>query len=231
MNVEDIAVCVSIPQAAKVLNVTDKTVRNYIDRGLLSAEKWNGSWRIQKEDLIEIYYKKYGKKMVLSAGGNETHFVRIPIGEYDGLQRRAGRLEAGRQQVEELKAELELAQRKVIELESSSASGWTEARTHREEREVLEKKLDGWRQRERESDARLLSCTEKLDGIREGRRECLDEIERLKEENGGLKKRLGAQGKGRKRRREKASPPRRRRERNRLKRVLRAFFSSNSEGD
>lgn len=222
MNVEDIAVCVSIPQAAKVLKVTEKTVRNYIDRGLLGAEKWNGSWRIQKENLLEIYCKKYG-----NPGGSEGQFVRIPLQEYDRMQRRAGRLEAGEGRVEALKAELEVCRRKVIELESSSASGWTEVRTLREEREALEKRLEKSERQEREASVRLLSCAERLEETREARADCLEEIKRLTEEAGELKRRLEAGAKKRTRREENANPPGRRRGANRLKRLLQALFSPN----
>lgn len=227
MNVEDMAVCVSIPQAAKVLKVTDKTVRNYIDRGLLSAEKWNGSWRIQKENLLEIYYKKYGNLEDFSAGRSEAQFVRVPLPEYDRMQRRAGKLEAGERQVEALKAELEVCRKKVNELESSSASGWTEVRTLREERRALETKLERSERQERDTSVRLLSYTEEMEEMREARAECLEEIKRLTEEAGELKKRLEAKEKRRKRRKEMAGAPRRRREPNRLRRLVQAIFSPN----
>ena len=31
-----------ILEAAKILKVTDKTIRNYINRGFFNPEKWNG---------------------------------------------------------------------------------------------------------------------------------------------------------------------------------------------
>ena len=227
MNVKDIAVCVSIPQAAKMLKVTEKTVRNYIDRRLLGAEKWNGSWRIQRGDLIEIYYKKYGIILEQPDDREEGRFVRIPLGEYDRLQRQAGRLEVAEGQVEALRADSELLKSKVTELESSSASGWTEVRTLREERKALETKLERSERQERETSVQLLSCKERLEETREARGECLEEIERLKRETAELEERLEARKKRRRRRKEMVGAPRRRREPNRLRRLLQAIFSPN----
>ena len=52
----------NIQQAATCLNVKDKTIKNYMDKGLLKAEKWNRSWRIHYKNILEIHYKEYGKK-------------------------------------------------------------------------------------------------------------------------------------------------------------------------
>ena len=95
----------NIPQAAKVLKLTDKTIRNYIDRGFLTAEKWNGSWRIEKRTLMKSYWKKYGNTMESST--LERNYVQVPLGEYDWLQRQSGQLEASERFVEGLKADLE----------------------------------------------------------------------------------------------------------------------------
>ena len=67
----------NIPQAAKVLKVTDKTIRNYIDRRFLRAEKWNGSWRIEKGTLLKLYWKKYGNTMELSSF--ERNYVQVAL--------------------------------------------------------------------------------------------------------------------------------------------------------
>ena len=48
-----------ISEAAEILKVTDKTIRNYINKGFLKPEKWNGSWRISHTEISEIFWKKF----------------------------------------------------------------------------------------------------------------------------------------------------------------------------
>ncbi len=181
----------NIPQAAKVLKVTDKTIRNYIDRGFLRAEKWNGSWRIEKGTLLELYWKKYGNTMESSS--LERNYVQVPLGEYDWLQRQSGQLEASERLVEGLKADLERSLSKVTELEASSASGWTEARTQREEKGVLEKELKTVRRRERQVSLKLLASSDKLVTIRAAEQEARNEIKELEDENREMKRRIETQ--------------------------------------
>ena len=181
----------NIPQAAKVLKVTDKTIRNYIDRGFLRAEKWNGSWRIEKRTLLKIYWKKYGNTMESSS--LERNHVQVPLGEYDWLQRQSGQLEASERLVEELKANLERSLCKAAELEASSASGWTEARTQREEKGFLEKELKTVRRRERQVSLKLLASSDKLKAIRAAEQKARNEIKELEDDNREMKRRIEIQ--------------------------------------
>ena len=52
-----------ILEAAKILQVTDKTIRNYINRGFLKPDKWNGSWRISYTEISGLFWKKFGKRL------------------------------------------------------------------------------------------------------------------------------------------------------------------------
>jgi hypothetical protein len=129
----------NIPQAARSLKVTTKTIRNYIDRELLPAEKWNGAWRIREHDVMEMYYKKYGTIMEPS-GPEETRTegeMRVPMEEWEELQRRLGGLEAAERLIENQRAEIRRAGDRIAQLEASSASAWTESRNLRQQVDVL----------------------------------------------------------------------------------------------
>ena len=153
----------TIPQAAKYLKVTEKTIRNYIDRALLGAEKWNGQWRIPESAIIEIYEKKFGKKRSFKFPEVDD-FMRISQGEYAEQQKKLGQLEVDEGLIVELKGEIKALHERLIQLEASAASGWTEARNAKEDlkiaRESLEKAVNqthqaqeeiGWLRRELES--------------------------------------------------------------------------------
>lgn len=57
----------NIQQEATWLNVADKTIKNYIDKGHLKAEKWIGSWRIHYKNILEIHYKENEKNETISS--------------------------------------------------------------------------------------------------------------------------------------------------------------------
>lgn len=133
----------TIDQAANLLKVSTKTVRNYIERGYLNARKWNGAWRIPKEDLLEIYRKKYGK--ILEPERFEElqsqSLVQLQRDDYDGLQRRVGKLDAVERALAERTAELRALTERQTQLEASSASGWTEARKYKDDVHGLRENL------------------------------------------------------------------------------------------
>ncbi len=133
----------TIDQAANLLKVTTKTVRNYIERDYLNARKWNGAWRIPKEDLLEIYRKKYGKKMEPERleGLQSQSLVQLQRDDYDLLQRRVGKLDAIERALAERTAELRALSERRTELEASSASGWTEARRYKDDVQGLRENL------------------------------------------------------------------------------------------
>lgn len=133
----------TIDQAANLLKVTTKTVRNYIERDYLNARKWNGAWRIPKEDLLEIYRKKYGKKVEPERleGLQSQSLVQLQRDDYDLLQRRVGKLDAIERALAETTAELRALSERRTELEASSASGWTEARRYKDDIQGLRESL------------------------------------------------------------------------------------------
>lgn len=133
----------TIDQAANLLKVTTKTVRNYIERDYLNARKWNGAWRIPKEDLLEIYRKKYGKKVESERleGLQSQSLVQLQRDDYDLLQRRVGKLDAVERALAERTAELRALSERRTELEASSASGWTEARRYKDDIQGLRESL------------------------------------------------------------------------------------------
>ena len=133
----------TIDQAANLLKVTTKTVRNYIERDYLNARKWNGAWRIPKEDLLEIYRKKYGKKVEPERleGLQSQSLVQLQRDDYDRLQRRVGKLDAVERALAERTAELRALSERQNQLEASSASGWTEARKYKDDIHGLRESL------------------------------------------------------------------------------------------
>ncbi|MCE2437810.1 MAG: helix-turn-helix domain-containing protein [Candidatus Latescibacteria bacterium] len=133
----------SIEQAAILLRVTTKTVRNYIDREYLKARKWNGAWRIPKGNILEIYRKKYGKTLEperLEGLRNES-LVQLDRDDYDLLQRRVGKLDAVERTLAERTAEVKAMNERQAQLEASSASGWTEARKYKDDVEDMRESL------------------------------------------------------------------------------------------
>jgi excisionase family DNA binding protein len=45
---------------AKMFDVTQYTVREWIDSGVLPARKVQGRWRIQHKDVVELANKEHG---------------------------------------------------------------------------------------------------------------------------------------------------------------------------
>ena len=133
----------TIEQAAILLKVTPKTVRNYIEREYLKAGKWNGAWRIPKGNILEVYRKKYGKTLEperLEGRWNES-LVQIDRDDYDRLQQRVGKLEAIERALAERTAEIRALNERQAQLEASSASGWTEARKFKDDVEAMRESL------------------------------------------------------------------------------------------
>ena len=146
----------SISQSAAALQVSDKTIRNYIDRGIVRAEKWNGSWKISHGNLSALFRKKYGKPMDMVSGdvprptapGQET--IQIARIEYNQLLRRAGRADAAEELAAELRNDIRAQADRIAQLEASSASGWTEARRHKQDIDGLALEMVERKEREEE---------------------------------------------------------------------------------
>ena len=158
----------SIAQAAGVLQVTQKTIRNYIEKGFLNPVKWNGMWQIPKRELREIVEKKNVniKHSILDFQNDE---IGVNKDEYSEQMISLGKLQAFETLIADYKSELTKANERIVQLESSGAAGWTEARTAKalcetlqsearqsvEDKLALEKEL-AWIRREKDRFGALL---------------------------------------------------------------------------
>ena len=143
-----------IPEAAKILKVTDKTIRNYINKGFLNPEKWNGSWRISKEEVEELFKKKFGKKMMenqIDISHNSDQIL-VEKSEFEAQQQQLGKLAVIETVERELRAEIRNISERNAQLEASSASGWTEARALKEELEKTREELNMAEEREKKAE-------------------------------------------------------------------------------
>ena len=174
-----------ISEAAKILKVTDKTIRNYINRGFLKPEKWNGTWRISREEIEELFRKKYGKKMSekqIDMSYNPDQII-VEKSEFEAQQQQLGKLAAIEIVERELRAEIRSLNERNAQLEASSASGWTEARALKEELEKTREELNMAKEREKqvEQDANWLRKLQKEAEISTQR--SAETILKLREEN------------------------------------------------
>ena len=174
-----------ILEAAKILKVTDKTIRNYIKRGFLKPEKWNGTWRISREEIEELFRKKNGKKM------RENHIdvsynpdqILVEKSEFETQQQKLGKLAMIEIAERELRTEIRNLNERNAQLEASSASGWTEARAMKEELERTREELHETKKRENQAqeDANWLRKQQKEAEI--SAQKSSETIQKLREEN------------------------------------------------
>ena len=174
-----------ITEAAKILKVTDKTIRNYINKGFLNPEKWNGSWRISRKEIEELFRKKHGKKMSekqIDISHNPDQIL-VEKSEFEVQQQQLGKLAAIEIVERELRAEIRNLNERNAQLEASSASGWTEARALKEELEKTREELNMAKEREKqvEQDANWLRRQQKEAEISAQR--TAETIQKLREEN------------------------------------------------
>ena len=174
-----------IIEAAKILKVTDKTIRNYINRGFLKPEKWNGTWRISRDEIEELFRKKFGKKMMenqIDMSYNPDQIL-VEKSEFEAQQQQLGKLAAIETVERELRAEIRNINERNAQLEASSASGWTEARALKEELEKTREELNMAEEREKkaEQDANWLRRQQKELEITA--QKSAETIQKLREEN------------------------------------------------
>ena len=174
-----------ITDAAKILKVTDKTIRNYINRGFLKPEKWNGTWRISRDEIEELFRKKFGKKMMknpIDMSHNPDQII-VEKSEFEAQQQQLGKLAAIETVERELRAEIRNINERNAQLEASSASGWTEARALKEELEKTREELNMAEEREKkaEQDANWLRRQQKEVEITA--QKSAQTIQKLREEN------------------------------------------------
>lgn len=174
-----------IIEAAKILKVTDKTIRNYINRGFLKPEKWNGTWRISRDEIEELFRKKFGKKMMENQIDMSHNLDQILVekSEFEAQQQQLGKLAAIETVERELRAEIRNINERNAQLEASSASGWTEARALKEELEKTREELNMAEERGKkaEQDANWLRRQQKEVEITA--QKSAETIQKLREEN------------------------------------------------
>ena len=197
----------SILEAAKILQVTDKTIRNYINKGFFKPEKWNGTWRISREEIEELFRKKFGKQMEenpIDVSRDSEKFTSttapdqllVAKSEFETQQQKLGKLAVIETVERELRAEIRSLNERNTQLEVSAASGWTEARALKEELEKTREELHKSKEREKqvEQDANWLRRQLKDAEITTQRR--AETIQKLREENQRLSEALYQQALG-----------------------------------
>ncbi|MBT3604392.1 MAG: helix-turn-helix domain-containing protein [Candidatus Latescibacteria bacterium] len=138
---------VSISEAARMLEVTDKTIRNYIKRGFFVPKKWNGMWQISKKEVREIYRKKTG--LHLEGATGVVSSIGVSKDEYSEQMIGLGKVQAYEVHLKDQKDEIEKLNTRIVQLEASSASGWTEARSGQLQIQGLVDEVTNLRDKER----------------------------------------------------------------------------------
>ncbi len=174
-----------ISEAAKILKVTDKTIRNYINKGFFKPEKWNGTWRISRKEIEELFRKKFGKNL------GENHIdvsynpdqILVEKSEFEVQQQKLGKLAMIEIAERELRTEIRNLNERNAQLEASSASGWTEARALKEELERTREELHETKKRENQAqeDANWLRRQQKEVEI--SAQKSAKTIQKMREEN------------------------------------------------
>ncbi len=174
-----------IPEAAKILKVTDKTIRNYINRGFLKPEKWNGTWRISRDEIEELFRKKFGKKMMenhIEMSYNPDQIL-VEKSEFEAQQQKLGKLAAIEIAEKELRAEIRSVNERNAQLEASSASGWTEARALKEELKKAREELNIAKEREKQAEEDANWLRRQQEEQQESTQRSAETILKLREEN------------------------------------------------
>lgn len=105
----------TVEQVAKTLNVSTKSIRNYIKKGLLSAELNDGKLYISLESIRNFPSKKLGK---VEAEKDSISKVTIELSYLEGLLTRNAQLEVQAQALLEHKAGMESLTQQVADLEA-----------------------------------------------------------------------------------------------------------------
>lgn len=105
----------TVEQAAKTLNVSTKSIRNYIKKGLLSATLNDGKLYISLESIRNFPSKKLGK---VETEKDTISKVTIELSYLEGLLTRNAQLEVQAQALLEHKAGMESLTQQVADLEA-----------------------------------------------------------------------------------------------------------------
>lgn len=175
----------SILEAAKILQVTDKTIRNYINRDFVKAEMWNGTWRIPHEDISELFRKKFGKSLdrISAETRREPSRILVEKSEFENQQQKVGKLAVIETREKELRAEIRNLNERNAQLEASSASGWTEARACQAELEKTREELHRARENEKRAQQDANWLRRERDETQMTAQRRAETIKRLREEN------------------------------------------------
>ena len=174
-----------IHEAAKILKVTDKTIRNYINRGFLKPEKWNGSWRISRNEIEELFRKKFGKNIKenqIEISYNPDQIL-VEKAEFEAQQQQLGKLAVIETVERDLRAEIRSLNEKNAQLEASSASGWTEARALKEELEKTREELNMAKEREKQVEQDANWLRRQQEEVEITAQKSAETIHKLREEN------------------------------------------------
>lgn len=100
----------TIQEASKFLGVTTKTIYNYIKKGILKGNKWNGVWLIEKEIIIELKDKLNRTSEVSSQRSkldeqNREGYFWVEKTHYEEMVRMAGQLQAAERLLTEYRSE------------------------------------------------------------------------------------------------------------------------------
>lgn len=112
----------TIVQASKFLNVSTKTIHNYIKKGILRANKWNGMWFVEYGSIIEVNMKLNRNKIELQGhrkplkDPHETSFW-VDKDHYEEVLKQAGQLRAAESLLIEYKSQNQQLLEKIKELE------------------------------------------------------------------------------------------------------------------
>lgn len=174
-----------IHEAAKILKVTDKTIRNYINRGFLNPEKWNGSWRISRNEIEELFRKKFGKNIKenqIEISYNPDQIL-VEKAEFEAQQQQLGKLAVIETVERDLRAEIRSLNEKNAQLEASSASGWTEARALKEELEKTREELNMAKEREKQVEQDANWLRKQQEEVEITAQKSAETVHKLREEN------------------------------------------------
>lgn len=105
----------TVEQVAKTLNVSTKSIRNYIKKGLLSATLTDGKLYISLESIRNFPSKKLGK---VESKKDNVSKVTIELSYLEGLLTRNAQLEVQAQALLEHKAGMESLTQQVADLEA-----------------------------------------------------------------------------------------------------------------
>lgn len=84
----------SVNSASRKAGVSDRTIRNWIAKGKITAKKERGQWLIDPDSLSEIGNEVFQIDGKSERGSNSETLISVPLERYEGLITRLAQLEA-----------------------------------------------------------------------------------------------------------------------------------------